>query len=124
MKALSLILGEWHPAFAKHEETDFYKKQKDEPFTIQVFFEDNDEQIDSLVLEGKYGEKSDFYVNSTSGRQNRYVTNELREKFTLVTIDANRNLHYHLGYSSKGTFMSKIARSFDDLLKSEGVFRL
>jgi len=119
MKALSLILGEWHPAFAKHEETDFYKKQKDEPFTIQVFFEDNDEQIDSLVLDGKYGEKSDFYVNSTSGQQNRYVTNELREKFALVTIDANRNLHYHLGYSSKGTFMSKIARSFDDLLKSE-----
>ena len=118
MKALSLILGEGHPAFVKYEETDFYKKQKDEPFKIQIFFEDNNEKIDSFVLEGVYGGKSSFYTCDIWGSENRYVKNELREKFALVTIDANRNLQYHLGYSSKWTFMSRIARSFDDLLKS------
>ncbi|HEC86985.1 MAG TPA: hypothetical protein ENI49_03850, partial [Thermoplasmatales archaeon] len=119
MKALSLILGESHPAFVKYEETDFYKKQKDEPFRIQVFFEDNYEEIDSFVLEGIYGEKnSNFYAYDIWGNEKKYVTKELREKFALVTIDANRNLQYHLGYSSKWTFMSRIARCFDDLLKS------
>lgn len=118
MKALSIILGESHPAFVKYDETDFYKKRKDEPFKIQVFFEDNKE-IDCFGLEGVYGEKSKFYAYETSGRKNNYVNKELREKFALVTIDANRNLQYHLGYSSKWTFMSRIARSFDDLLKSE-----
>jgi putative ATP-dependent endonuclease of the OLD family len=60
-----------------------------------------------------------FYLVTTTGVRNPYLSNATREQCIAVTVNADRRLSYQLSYTSKWTLLSKLMRQFHRALSAD-----
>jgi putative ATP-dependent endonuclease of OLD family len=128
VRALGLALGQFWPGNHEPEDHEFYGRDKDRPIVIEVTF-------DSLDLFGEKYEKVIWRYDPTvdeppyfRGQEpitlhEGFIKNEHRDTCICVTVEADRNLNYHLGYSSKWTLLSRLMHRFHRALQSQAELR-
>src|SRR5690349_2893913 len=112
IKALDLILGQTWPGSHEPDDHEFFDRDRNRVIRIDVRFSPDDlfggryEQV-----QWQYNQADDQPVHfggkpGQYGREFGYINNEDRGTCMCVVLEAERNLRYHLGYSSKWTYLS------------------
>ena len=118
VRALNLMLGQYSPGYHEPEDHEFFGRDPTSSTSISVFFDDAD------TLGGKW---SEIHWTCDNGNVSfrgvcpwnvklSFVSNEDRDNCACMLIEADRNLRYQLGYSSKYTLMSRMMRRFHKLM--------
>jgi len=123
VKALQLVLGPFWPGNYEPEDHEFFGRIRSHPIEINVEFDLGD------LLGGKYkhliwrynpSAKEPVYFRGIHSRgQDGYVGNEDRDTCICVVVEADRNLAYHLSYSSKRTLLSRLMHRFHGELRGQ-----
>lgn len=123
VKALQLILGPFWPGNHEPEDHEFYGRDRAAEIEIDVRFADAD------PLGGRYtkvvwrydgsGEPPVFFKGTDASDREGYVRNDDRDSCTCVVVEADRNLNYQLGYSSKWTLLSRLMTRFHRALEQQ-----
>ena len=130
VSAMDLILGELWPGSHEPEDHEFWGRDPSNgPIEISTEFESLNvphysQTIDVYGFRWIYDpnapdEKCKFRAQTSLGRDDRYVRNEMREQCTCIVIGADRRLSYQLSYASKWTLLSKLMRKFHRHLTSD-----
>ncbi len=127
VRALNLVLGPFWPGSHDPEDHEFFERDRDRRIDIEVEFDSTDlyggeySRIrwvhDSRMLEPVH------YRGERPSGQEGYIRNEHRDSCICVVVEADRNLQYHLGYSSKWTFLSRLMHRFHRALLTHGQIR-
>ena len=127
VKALRLVLGPFWPGNHEPEDHEFFGRDPKRPIRIEVEFDPSD------PLGGRYpyivwrydasADEPIFFRGIDPGTgEYRYVSNEDRDTCMCIVVEAERNLKYHLSYSSKWTLLSRLMHRFHRSLSDhEGV---
>ena len=114
LSALNFLLGERFPMTQSLDDKDFYGRTRDNNLLIKVWFEQNQENITSASFEyiaaNKEGQAR--YETTTSGNRPKYLSNEVRQHFPLVYLDAARSFDAQFG-SSRWSLFGQIVRQLD-----------
>ena len=119
LRAIDLILGEYWPGNYEPEENEFYNRNPNIPIKIEIEFSKNLGQFKKVIWEYKpeKEEKVKFVGIDNFDKESR-LKKEDRENLICITIGADRRLSYHLSYSSKSTFLSKLMYRFHKSIQS------
>jgi putative ATP-dependent endonuclease of the OLD family len=99
LAALELLLGPRYPTDNVLTEDDFYRRDMENKPRISATFEYTDEGGYDSEMRIEFGPEQpngDLKLRFWGeGRVGRYVSRELRERFSLIRLDVNRNLRQH-----------------------------
>lgn len=124
IRALSLVLGEGWPGSHNPEDHEFFNRSP-EGIEIKIIIEVEDmtcpKHIDSEVeyLEWTFEKDNDKpckFVYKSKDCSCSWISNQLREQISWMTVGVDRTLAYQLSYSSKWTTLSKLMRRFHNKL--------
>jgi putative ATP-dependent endonuclease of OLD family len=122
-KALELVLGPFWPGNHDPDDHEFFNRDRSRVIEVVI-------QSDPTGLFGgryerlrwKYDRRQDppvtFLGESPPGRTG-WVRGEDRDSSMCVLVTAERNLSYHLGYTSKWTFLSRLMHKFHKSMTDE-----
>lgn len=120
VRALNLMLGQYSPGYHEPEDHEFYDRDSTSKMSVSLYFADDD------TLGGKWSEihwTCDGGTVSFHGvcpwTSKTFVSNDDRDSCACMLIEADRNLRYQLGYSSKYTLMNRMMRRFHKLLSEK-----
>jgi len=127
VKALELVLGPTWPGNYDPEDHDFFGRSRSSPIKIEIEF-DPESPLGGRhrKLTWKYDPQADEPVSFYGWAHGRsaYVSNDDRDTCMCIVVAAERNLGYHLSYSSKWTFLSRLMKRFhSSLVRNEPVRR-
>lgn len=114
LSALNFLLGERFPMPQGLDDKDFYGRTRDNDLRIKVWFEKNQENIDSAYFEYITANKEGRarYETTKPGSRPQYLSNEVRQNFPLVYLDAARSFDAQFG-SSRWSLFGQIVRQLD-----------
>ena len=127
VKALQLVLGPFWPGNHEPEDHEFFGRDPKRPIGVEIEFSLED------PLGGRFSHVVWCYDTSADEPiffrgidlvtgEYRYVSNEDRDTCMCIVVEAERNLNYHLSYSSKRTLLSRLMHRFHRALSGhEGV---
>jgi putative ATP-dependent endonuclease of OLD family len=124
VRSVDLILGQWWPGTHDPEDHEFHLRERQTPIKISVRFDPAD------LCGGRYREirwrydsadEEPLYFRGLPGQygEDGYVSKDDRTTCSCIVIEADRNLNYHLGYSSKFTLLSRLMHRFHNLLTED-----
>jgi len=122
VKALQLVLGPSWPGNHQPEDHEFFGRNPDGLITIEIDFDPSE------PLGGKHTHITWRYNPLANepilfrGRDG-FVKNDDRDTCMCIVVEAERNLNYHLSYSSKWTFLSRLMHRFHRSLSDHGEVR-
>ena len=138
LRAINLVLGERYPTENTLSREDFYDEEITNNINIAITFEEEfdnyGEKCKGVILTTVYDSQKEGYTVflrglKTDGKpQFNRITNEIRQRFSVVYIPASRNFEYHLMSSSEwslsGKIKSQLHKSFprDKILDLESKF--
>lgn len=128
IRALELVLGPFWPGNRDPEDHEFFNRDRNGEIEIIVRFDPDDR------LGGRYTEvvwrydpraQEPIYYRGRIGFSGRegYISNEDRDSCACVVVEAERNLAYHLSYSSKWTLLSRLMHRFHRALTGNDAVR-
>lgn len=117
LTAINFLLGEVWPTKRSLDISDYYNQDKTKPIYIEANFEDNPMGVRRIWCNIPWEGKAEVKMDYVRGTQSYYLSNEVRDSFALVYLDANRNLDYHLG-QSRWTLFGRITRQLDEHFRS------
>lgn len=114
LSALNFLLGERFPMPQGLDDKDFYGRTRDNDLRIKVWFEKNQENIASAYFEYIAASKEGRarFETTASGSRPQYLSNEVRQNFPLVYLDAARSFDAQFG-SSRWSLFGQIVRQLD-----------
>ncbi|HEY76886.1 MAG TPA: AAA family ATPase [Thermoflexia bacterium] len=112
LSALHFLLGETWPSKRSLEASDYYQRDTSKPIFIGVEFENNQYGVSKIWCKIPWKDRAETKVAFRTG-EIVYLSNDIRDKFGLVYLDANRNLEYHLGHA-RWTIFGRITRRLDE----------
>jgi len=120
VKALQLVLGPFWPGNHNPEDHEFFGRVISRQIRIEIEFDLADllaGRFQRLVwrYDPEAAERVYFRAIEPSGEVD-YVRNEYRDACMCVVVEAERNLSYHLSYSSKWTLLSRLMHRFHQAL--------
>jgi len=117
VKACELVLGNFWPGNHEPDDHEFFRRDRNNPIDILVRFSPTERlgarhaeivwRYDSNLPESPY-----FKGRATPGGFDAYIRGEDRDTCMCIVLEAERNLRYHLGYSSKWTYLSRLMHRF------------
>lgn len=122
--AVELVLGEFWPGNYDPEDHEFWNR--DRSLDIEVVLELGEvkvmdygiiQQVHSLEWKHQAGGPS-FMMGLGNNRQRR-TNSEARDQCFAVAVRADRRLSYHMSYSSRWTWLSKLTHRFHKALVSD-----
>jgi len=127
VKALQLVLGPFWPGNHEPEDHEFFGRVRSRPINIEIEFDPSE------PLGGRY-QQLIWRYDPSSGEPvylrgidrcggDGYVRNDDRDTCMCMVVEAERGLHYHLGYSSKWTLLSRLMHRFHLALTDNDVVR-
>lgn len=116
VRALNLVLGPFWPGSHEPEDNEFNDRDRNKIVSIEVQF-DNDAKLGGKFtrVRWRYDRKSPdspVFFRGYEGHHCNYISNDHRDTCMCVVIEAERNLQYHLSYSSKWTLLSRLMHRF------------
>jgi putative ATP-dependent endonuclease of the OLD family len=128
VRGLHLLLGQVWPGTFEPEDHEFYSRNRANPIHLHLTFSDDD------PFGGRYREvhwkysndaepPASFYGIPGQAYPTGYISNTDRDSCMCVVIEADRNLRYQLGYSSKYTFLSRLMHRFHKALTENDVLK-
>lgn len=125
VRALDLALGHSWPGSHEPDDNEFFGRNRSVPIEIRVAFDPQD-AYGATFTEVRWvytsGSDDPIYFRAlpgTRGYADSYISNEVRSTCMCVVIEAERNLNYHLSYSSKFTFLSRLMHRFHKALTED-----
>lgn len=126
VKALQLVLGPFWPGNHEPEDNEFFGRDRSRSIKIEIDFDSKEcfggrfqsvkwhynSSGSSSTSEPIYFRGVDFLGNDT------FVRNEDRDTCICMVVEAERNLNYHLSYSSKWTLLSRLMHRFHRALSN------
>lgn len=118
IKALELVLGHFWPGTHEPEDHEFFGRGRDQPIEINVKFDARHPlggRYRDLIWRYDSASEEPVYFRGKPGqygREDGYVSNDDRDTCVCVVLEADRNLRYHLSYTSKWTFLSRLMHRF------------
>lgn len=124
VRALNILLGEFHPKYIVFEDHDFYNRNINNEIEIQCEVSNfntklginSEYECKGFKLAIKKGEQNQYIAIQNDDRENKYIKDELRNELTTILIESSSNLSYQLSYSSKNTLLSKVTKAFHEKL--------
>ena len=122
VKALQLVLGPFWPGSHQPEDHEFFGRRPERPIKIDLEFDPSDPLGGKhTYITWRYDPSADEPILFRGG-DNRFISNEDRDTCMGIVVEAERNLNYHLSYSSKWTLLSRLMHRFHRSLSDhEGV---
>ncbi len=118
VKAIRLLLGPVWPGNYDPEDFEFFGRDRSNTIEISAKFDPPlAGKFEAIIWRYNPLEDIPVYYKGISHGEARYIRNEDREDCIAVVVEAERNLSYHLSYSSKWTLLSRIMRRFHKHLK-------
>jgi len=123
VKALQLVLGPFWPGNYEPEDHEFFGRNLSRQIKIEIDFDPAEllaERFQRLVWRYDPGAENPVYFRAIepSGDE-QHVKNEYRDACMCVVVEAERNLSYHLSYSSKWTLLSRLMHRFHRALSGD-----
>lgn len=114
LSAINFLLGDRYPTRQGLDLTDFYNKDLNRDIQIQIWFNPNPDQIETIWVtcpgnEGKLQAK--FRRTTMNGDQ--FLSNEVRDRYAIVYLDAARNFDSQFS-SSRWSLFGRIVRQLDE----------
>jgi putative ATP-dependent endonuclease of OLD family len=124
LRAMNLLLGEFWPGNYQPEDHEFWNRNKSNaPIEISAEFKPFDDGKGNIIHQivwryspNNHNQESLYYRAIDQRGNEKYVSNDLRDKCISITVSADRRLSYQLSYTSKYTLLSKLMRKFHDAL--------
>ncbi len=121
--AVELVLGEFWPGNHDPEDHEFWNRDRSLAIEVtlglggvKVMDYGNIQQVRSLTWKHQTDRPS-FMMGL--GSSQRWARKEAREQCFAVTVKADRRLSYHMSYSSRWTWLSKLTHQFHKALVSD-----
>ncbi|MGB9756123.1 MAG: ATP-dependent nuclease, partial [Desulfurella sp.] len=117
----------WHPKYKDFEDHDYYNRNtKNNKIIIKTDVSEFQNKLgkngeftcSGFKLEVEKGSNKFVAIHAEDGKEDQYVSNELREELSAVYISSEQSLNYQLSYSTKFTLLSKVTKAFHDKLTS------
>lgn len=117
--ALNFLLGDRWPMRQTLEPKDWFNKEQSRTIRIQVGFEPNPDNIETIWFECPGdGDRALTKMRYFGSKTEHFLTTEARDKCALVYLDAGRNFDTQFG-QSKWSLFGRIIRQLDDHFRSE-----
>jgi putative ATP-dependent endonuclease of the OLD family len=117
VKAYELVLGNFWPGNHEPEDHECFERNRNNPIEILVRFSQTERlggrhaeiiwRYDVNLPESPY-----FRGRPVPGGSDGYIRGDDRDSCICIVLEAERNLRYHLGYSSKWTYLSRLMHRF------------
>ncbi len=114
VKALQLVLGPFWPGNHEPEDHEFFGRSPEKPIIIEIEFDPSDPlggRHTHIIWKYNSSDDEPIFFRGNGGKRG-FVTNEDRDTCMSIVVEAERNLSYHLSYSSKWTLLSRLMRRF------------
>lgn len=128
IRAIELMFGEFHPKYKKLEDYDHYKRDTNNQVIIEASVtgfnarlgRSSEFSCGGFKFQAQKGKENNFNaVQAENGRENMYVSSNLREELLCIVVNSEQNLNFQLSYSSKYTLLSKVTKAFHDKLTDD-----
>ncbi len=128
IRAIELMFGEFHPKYKKLEDYDHYKRDTNNQVIIEASVTGFSARLGrsfefscgGFKFEAQKGKENIFNaIQAEDGRENIYVSTNLREELLCIVVNSEQNLNFQLSYSSKYTLLSKVTKAFHDKLTDD-----
>ncbi|MCF0055387.1 ATP-dependent endonuclease [Dyadobacter sp. CY356] len=128
IRAIELMFGEFHPKYKKLEDYDHYKRDTSNQVIIEATVTGFNARLGrasefscgGFKFQAQKGKENNFYaIQAEDGRENMYVSTNLREELLCIVVNSEQNLNFQLSYSSKYTLLSKVTKAFHDKLTDD-----
>jgi len=124
LRAMNLLLGEFWPGNYQPEDHEFWNRDKSNtPIEISAEFEPFNDGKENIIHQivwryspNNHNQESPYYRAIDQYSNEKYISNDLRDKCISITVSADRRLSYQLSYTSKYTLLSKLMRKFHGAL--------
>jgi len=127
VKALQLVLGPFWPGSHEPEDHEFFGRNRSHPIEITIDFDPKDllgNRYQRVVWRYDPSAREPIYFRGFDSFGNDGpVRNEDRDTCMCVVVEADRNLAYHLSYSSKRTLLSRLMHRFHRELRRHETVR-
>ena len=114
MRALDLVLGAMWQGNHDSEDHEFYGRSRGNPINIRARF-DAAAKLGGCYQTVEWSHDAGAGVTECRAHPSirgyssgDYMKNDVKDECVCVVIEADRNLRYHLSYTSKYTFLSKL----------------
>lgn len=120
IRALDLILGEtWAGTHEPEDHEYWFRNPQNGPIVIKVglngIFDQYGNPINGAIWRYSQNTKKTEYKTSND----KFMSKEILDQCTVVTIGADRRLSYQLSYTNKWTLLSKLMKRFHKSLISD-----
>ncbi len=129
VRALNLVLGPFWPGNHDPDDHEFFGRDRDTRIEIEVEFDPSDpfggEYSRVRWLHDSTNPEHVYFKGHRDGLVGGegWIKNEHRDSCICVVVEADRNLNYHLGYSSKWSFLSRLMHRFHRALQTHAGVR-
>jgi putative ATP-dependent endonuclease of OLD family len=124
VSALQLLIGPMWAGNYEPDDNDFFAREPARTIEIVGRFADGallGHRYRSVTW--KYAKDDQPPVTYKGWPGNGYIKNDDKDTCTCVVLEADRNLRYQLGYSSKWTFLSRLMQKFHRSLRDNDEIR-
>jgi putative ATP-dependent endonuclease of the OLD family len=127
LRALTLVLGEMWPGSYQPEDHEFFGRSS-EGVDIRIQLEVDgvycprgcDSEVKRIIWTyDKDADKPCEFSCEADGCGHTWMSNDVRNQLTCMTVGVERNLSYQLSYTSKWTALSKLMRRFHTRLTDD-----
>lgn len=128
IRAIELMFGEFHPKYKKLEDYDHYKRDTNNQVIVEATVTDFSARLGrfsefscgGFKFQAQKGKENNFNaIQAEDGKENIYVSTNLREELLCIVVNSEQNLNFQLSYSSKYTLLSKVTKAFHDKLTDD-----
>jgi putative ATP-dependent endonuclease of OLD family len=128
IRAIELMFGEFHPKYKRLEDYDHYKRDTNNQVIIEASVtgfsarlgRSSEFSCGGFKFQAQKGKENNFNaIQAEDGRENMYVSTNLREELLCIVVNSEQNLNFQLSYSSKYTLLSKVTKAFHDKLTDD-----
>jgi putative ATP-dependent endonuclease of OLD family len=128
IRAIELMFGEFHPKYKKLEDYDHYKRDTNNQVIVEATVtgfsarlgRSSEFSCGGFKFQAQKGKENNFNaIQAEDGRENMYVSTNLREELLCIVVNSEQNLNFQLSYSSKYTLLSKVTKAFHDKLTDD-----
>ena len=122
LAALEFLLGETWPLEARLTEADYYRRNVDAKPRISATFKYEDEANYESELRLEFGPVAGFDELKLrywgEGEAGRFASKPVRERFSLMRLDVNRNLRQHQP-TNRWTLLGRMLQEINDELRQD-----
>lgn len=128
IRAIELMFGEFHPKYKKLEDFDHFQRNTNNQVIIEAnvsgfkarLGKSSEFSCGGFKFQAQKGKENNFSaLQAEDGRENIYVSTNLREELLCIVVNSEQNLNFQLSYASKYTLLSKVTKAFHDKLTDD-----